>query len=1157
MLGAATVLALLSASCADDRFDDGSTALDGAIELRLQAQIEQVNASRADDSGFADGDKIGIYVVNYSGGKPGELMPEGNQASNVQFTYDEANVKWVGNRQLYFKDANTNVDVYGVYPYQSSISDVENMNFSVERNQANKPDNAVSSYEASDFLWGKAENISPDTPLITVRFNHILSGVQVSLIEGEGFADGEWSDIEKAVFVGGTVRDAVVNLNDGSVKKSGDYDGHYITANPDNGVFRAVVVPQTVAASIPLILLNIGNESYEFKRDDAMTFSPSKLHKFTLQVNKNTSNGKYEFSLVQESITAWESDLDSHNGEAKEYVVIDNPDFGGLEKVIAERGMDPSKLKNVKITGRMNNSDFIYLREHFVNLEAINIYETIVHGHVEDWSHIEDWRDKGKYQDEDHVLPIEAFADLKFLRRVVLPAKLKAIGAEAFYGTALTGTINFPEGLEFIGAGAIGLIYNEPNRKSLNGELHLPSTLIYVGREAFQGTDFTGDLVFPESLKYIGNNAFCECHYLKGELHLPDGLEYLGSSAFNRVLGLSGKLVYPHGETVVGGIAKDTKIDAVSLPEFPEEIAFGAFWGLGLRGDFTIPSSVKKLGEHGLSSTKLSHIFFPEDLDIDVIPEAFMDNNKFLIDTIKFPEKVEIIRSWAVSGCDKLDAIIIPKKVIKIDNDAFSGCSSLSYMRCDAIEPPEVDESAFGGINKDNFTLEVPEKSVDAYRAAPGWKEFRRISAYKNFVARPMKYNVLNKGGERTIILNADDAWEVADMPSWCHLDKTSGNKKTELKLTIDPMAHDSGDRAAKITFRLKGSNEYTCDVAVGQYDYEHEEDSYVTFQQATQGNGINLFIVGDGYDAIDISSGKMLSDMREEMEYLFAIEPYTTYRDYFNVYCGIALSDDSGVEDVNHWRNTKFHTVVANSDVRLETDWRAATNYSVEVCEPLSQGDRPVGVMLVVNTPIYEGVCYNLGESFCGVVTRSELDYPNDARGIVQHEIGGHGFGWLGDEYRYHNAYIQKCPCVCCGHDDELRGRQAWGFARNLSLNGRFTQVPWYHLINNPKYGDIVDVYEGGYFHAKGVFRSEYNSCMNNNVAYYSTWSRQLIVERIMKLAGKEFSLDEFYANDKRPQSYIYGSASRGIADFMPAKQGHAPVFIKDFKFNRKGGKR
>ena len=65
------------------------------------------------------------------------------------------------------------------------------------------------------------------------------------------------------------------------------------------------------------------------------------------------------------------------------------------------------------------------------------------------------------------------------------------------------------------------------------------------------------------------------------------------------------------------------------------------------------------------------------------------------------------------------------------------------------------------------------------------------------------------------------------------------------------------------------------------------------------------------------------------------------------------------------------------------------------------------------------------------------------------------------------------------------------------------------------PKYSNVVDIYEGGYFHTRGVYRSEPTSCMNNNIPYYSAISRQEMVERIMRYAGEEFSLDDFYAND------------------------------------------
>ena len=42
----------------------------------------------------------------------------------------------------------------------------------------------------------------------------------------------------------------------------------------------------------------------------------------------------------------------------------------------------------------------------------------------------------------------------------------------------------------------------------------------------------------------------------------------------------------------------------------------------------------------------------------------------------------------------------------------------------------------------------------------------------------------------------------------------------------------------------------------------------------------------------------------------------------------------------------------------------------------------------------------------------------------------------------------------------------------------------------------------------------------MNNNVPYYSAISRQEMVERIMRYAGLEFSLEDFYANDVRDAS-------------------------------------
>ena len=85
-----------------------------------------------------------------------------------------------------------------------------------------------------------------------------------------------------------------------------------------------------------------------------------------------------------------------------------------------------------------------------------------------------------------------------------------------------------------------------------------------------------------------------------------------------------------------------------------------------------------------------------------------------------------------------------------------------------------------------------------------------------------------------------------------------------------------------------------------------------------------------------------------------------------------------------------------------------------------------------------------------------------------------------------------------------------------NLSLSGKAHGVGWSHLIYDRRYSDLVDVYEGGFMHSRGVFRSEQNSCMNNSIPYYNTISRESIVKRIKRYAGETFSFEDFVRNDQ-----------------------------------------
>ena len=161
-------------------------------------------------------------------------------------------------------------------------------------------------------------------------------------------------------------------------------------------------------------------------------------------------------------------------------------------------------------------------------------------------------------------------------------------------------------------------------------------------------------------------------------------------------------------------------------------------------------------------------------------------------------------------------------------------------------------------------------------------------------------------------------------------------------------------------------------------------------------------------------------------------------------------------------------------------------------------------------------------------------------------HEAGGHGFGKLGDEYIYHNAFIDACSCTCCGHVLEFNMAKGKGWYDNLSLTGKMSEVPWSHLIFHEKYSEFVDIFEGGFMHSRGVYRSEHNSCMNNMIPYYSTISRESIVKRIKAYAGEEYSFEDFVANDVVEVDMTeVKSMDNSFLNNIRASQQHEPVFM------------
>ena len=732
--------------------------------------------------------------------------------------------------------------------------------------------------------------------------------------------------------------------------------------------------------------------------------------------------------------------------------------------------------------------------------------------------------------------PGGAMSNNKSLTRIILPDTLRSIGGSAFLESMLSGSLIIPEGVVTINGNAFS------GCSALNGKLSLPSTLEKIEATAFNKCPFSGELVLPPSVKKIGNIAFSETNF-SGNFILPEELEVIEFWAF-KFCHFSGGLKIPHKIKVIPSslFANGTFDGTLILPEGLERIEDAAFYMNEFCGGLKLPANLTYIGESAFEGNNFSgELILPSKL-ISIGNSAFYNCDK-LSGTLTFPKEMVAIPQSCFSGCSSLEKLIFPENIETIQEKAFSRCSGIQSIVCEALIPPYVAPGAFDGVPKDEFVLEVPELALAAYQTAPGWNEFKQIGAHHELICQPSAVKTLNKEHTQKIVLDAEGDWEVLSLPDWCSLSPMGGSKKAELTLTVHERPQGGEDvRKGDIIFKLKDKY-YTTTCSVSQYNYEYEEDEIITLQQASKGKGVNLVFIGDGYDAESISKGTYLDDMKQQVKDFFGVEPYATYRDYFTVYTAIPLSQEEGVGSVNRLRDTKFETTfTGESGLKCNTD--AVFDYVRRIPGMDSERLKQTLIVLTPNTTSYGGITqmWNDGSAI-SICPKSKQAYPYDSRGIVQHEAGGHGFGKLGDEYLYHNAFITQCP-VCGNISNEIRDAQALGWYANLSLTAKVHEVPWAHLINHNKYSGIVDVFEGGYMHTRGVYRSEQTSCMNNNIPYFSTISREAIVRRIKEYAGETFSFEEFVANDKLGAVNSYSrNWSWGECSGQPSASHKPPV--------------
>ncbi len=1113
---ALSLFCLASASCTDQMTINKS---DGIFsKLTLEASYPCV--TRVSDSGFEDGDEMGVYVLDYLDGVSQSIGEDNINASNVKFKFHATDNSWIGENDIYWRDAFTPADIVAYYPSSRTIIEPEEFLFSVEKHQENvSSDSEKGGYEKSDFLWGCTYKQMPTSQKVQLTLNHLMAGVMITLQEGSGFSKGEWESLSKQVLLANVALDGVINLGNGSVKADETQTStESIVPMEVDGMYRAVVFPQTKEAGSKLLAITVGSDGYELEKKESIIYESGKLHTFTITVDKKQEGG-IECKIVDEGIMPWMDDAEFREGIIRSYTVVNVPERGTLKDVIVKMGLSLSGIVNLKIIGEINEEDFYFIRDELISLKSLHLKDVTVY--------------EGERKD---VIPQNAMYEKSTLNRVIFPKDLKIIGSSAFFRCGLMGDLIIPEGVVKIGEGDNEENFNVGDYsnslfgafaycQNLLGNLELPSTLLHIEPGAFNFAEFEGNLILPESLEYVGAYAFNRNNFT-GELILPASLRYIGPGAFSHTK-FTGSLEIPDGISVVNQSAfQGAKFSgSLLLPESVKEIQIRAFDDCEFRGELLLPSSLTTLGDYAFCNTKISSIVFPENLT-SIGKGCFM-NCSHLNSKITIPSKVTRINEYSFSGIPMLSDVEMHENVTFVGGGAFAGDYNLSKITVKNPTPPLIsivkewdyesgliEKDPFYGIPLGNLTLQVPEDSREEYARAELWKNIGKLTGPTVLDCKPIRLCALNSSLQESVIVDCEGEWEVSHIPSWCKISSSSGIGKSQLTVTISEMVKGTNNREDYIEFRMKGTN-HTSRCNINQYDYEYYADECIVLQSATKGKGIDILFIGDGFNAESIVSGDYLKTVNEQMQAFFDIEPYSTYRDRFNVYVCISLSQESGVSTTNTRVNTKFNTRYDNG-TGCSVKGLACNNpeevfdYAVAHSPLNIENMKQSLIIMALNSDQYGSVT-TLTEngSAIAIVGKSSDPYPMDSRGILQHEACGHAFGKLGEERILKNQYASDAIKT------EIEQGYWRGWYQNISLTGKLNEVSWSQLIFDPRYSDKVDVFEGGYGFTRGVYRAEINSCMNYGIPYFSAPARLDIMRRILEYSGEGFTMEKFYATD------------------------------------------
>ena len=210
-------------------------------------------------------------------------------------------------------------------------------------------------------------------------------------------------------------------------------------------------------------------------------------------------------------------------------------------------------------------------------------------------------------------------------------------------------------------------------------------------------------------------------------------------------------------------------------------------------------------------------------------------------------------------------------------------------------------------------------------------------------------------------------------------------------------------------------------------------------------------------------------------------------------------------------------------------------TEYASRIPNPYNL---PLKIGIIANTEerVYRSVCAFRTDGACwGFV----FDRVGE---VLNHEVGGHGFANLFDEYVEKDETFTDTGTIDSDYD-------AYGWGANVDWRNDPSTVRWSRFLGDGRYSDEgLGLYEGAYLYGSGIYRPTENSMMRYNDAPFNAPSREQIYKTIMRYSEGpdwQYDYDAFVVADAAGRAQAAGAVliDRDVKDVIVDGKGRSTV--------------